>query len=90
MRSDVVNQHDSGDGLQYEILTIKEAATYLRVSRVTAWRWCQQGIIPASRVGGSWRIRRADLLEIFDTAQPSCSASIRRIQPAKDDPDDDN
>ena len=47
---------------QNEMLTVKEVAAYLRVSRVTIWRWCQQGIIPASRVGRNWRIRRDDLL----------------------------
>jgi excisionase family DNA binding protein len=36
----------------------------LRISRVTAWRWCQEGIIPAFRIGRSWRIRRDDLLEL--------------------------
>lgn len=53
-----------------ELLTVKEVAAYLRVSRVTAWRWCQQGIIPAFRIGRNWRIRRDELLrleEVFDS-----------------------
>ena len=53
-----------------ELLTVKEVAAYLRVSRVTAWRWCQQGIIPAFRIGRNWRIRRDELLrleEAFDS-----------------------
>ncbi len=49
---------------QSELLTVKEVAIYLRVSRVTVWRWCQQGTIPAFRVGRNWRIRRADLLAL--------------------------
>jgi excisionase family DNA binding protein len=55
-----------GSSLQSELLTVKEAADYLRVSRVTAWRWCQQGVIPAFRIGRSWRIRREALLSLED------------------------
>ena len=51
-----------------ELLTVKEVATYLRVSRVTVWRWCQQGVIPASQVGRNWRIHRKDLLHLLKTS----------------------
>ncbi len=50
--------------VQNEILTVQEVATYFRVSRVTVWRWCQRGIIPAFQIGRSWRIRRVDLLNL--------------------------
>jgi excisionase family DNA binding protein len=53
-----------GNALPNELLTVKEVADYLRVSRVTAWRWCQQGVIPAFRIGRNWRIRREDLLDL--------------------------
>jgi excisionase family DNA binding protein len=52
------------NSLQNEVLTVKEVADYLRVSRVTAWRWCQQGTLPAFRIGRHWRIHRDDLLDI--------------------------
>jgi len=66
----------NGNALQNELLTVKEVAAYLRVSRVTAWRWCQQGIIPAFRIGRNWRIRREDLLDLERTfASPSGQAS---------------
>ncbi len=69
------NQTD-GKALSSELLTVKEVADYLRVSRVTAWRWCQQGIIPAFRIGRNWRIRREDLLDLERTfASPSGQAS---------------
>lgn len=58
-----------------DLLTVKEVAIYLRVSRVTVWRWCQQGLIPASRVGHHWRIRRANLLSLFEM-HPSTSLSL--------------
>lgn len=50
-----------GDLWQNELLTVREVAIYLRVGRVTVWRWCQEGILPASRLGRSWRIHRSDL-----------------------------
>jgi excisionase family DNA binding protein len=52
--------------LDHEILTVKEVALYLRVSRVTVWRWCQNGILPARRIGRSWRINRDDLLQLLE------------------------
>lgn len=52
--------------LKKEILTVREVADYLRVSRVTVWRWCQEGTIPASRIGRNWRIRRDDLIQLLD------------------------
>lgn len=45
-----------------ELLTVKEVADHLRVSRVTIWRWCQNGLIPAFQIGRHWRIKQVDLL----------------------------
>ena len=63
------NQNE-GNTLQNELLTVKEVAAYLRVSPVTAWRWCKQGVIPAFRIGRTWRLRRDDLLELENTSSP--------------------
>jgi len=60
--------HIKDDIKHNELLTVKEVATYLRVSRVTVWRWCQQGVIPASQVGRNWRIHRKDLLHLLKTS----------------------
>ena len=62
---------------QNELLTVKEVAAYLRVSRVTAWRWCQQGVIPAFRIGRNWRIPRDALLELKE----SCSSDNQDQNP---------
>ena len=59
-----MSNHCTGNAMQNELLTVQEVADYLRVSRVTAWRWCQEGIIPAFRIGRNWRIRRDKLLEL--------------------------
>ncbi len=51
---------------QPDLLTVREVADYLRVSRVTVWRWCQQGVVPAVRIGRTWRIRRDALMDGLD------------------------
>lgn len=55
--------------LSNEILTVQEVANYLRVSRVTIWRWCKQGVLPASRVGRNWRIHREDLIVMLESTE---------------------
>jgi len=55
---------------QNELLTVQEVADFLRVGRVTVWRWCKDGTIPACRVGRNWRIPRDDFLELLETSHP--------------------
>jgi len=62
--------------LASEVLTVAEVADYLRVSRVTAWRWCQAGLIPAFQIGRNWRIRRDDLLELLEQPPPPEDSSL--------------
>ena len=47
-----------------EILTVPEVAKYLKVSRTTIWRWCNDGKPTAFRVGKSWRIHRSEIEKI--------------------------
>ena len=47
-----------------KILTIQEVADYLKVSRTTVWRWCNEGKIPAFKVGKVWRIHRTEMEKI--------------------------
>jgi excisionase family DNA binding protein len=44
-----------------ELLTVQELAHYLRVSLKTAYQLVSGGEIPAAKVGGQWRIRRAEV-----------------------------
>ncbi|MXP66077.1 DNA-binding protein [Roseomonas sp. M0104] len=48
---------DPGDRL----LRLAEVATYLGTSPRTLRRWRAQGLIPVVRIGGSVRVRAADL-----------------------------
>lgn len=47
-----------------DILTVQEVADYLKLSRTTIWRWCNEGKLPAFKIGRSWRIHRSELEEI--------------------------
>jgi excisionase family DNA binding protein len=47
-----------------EILTVREVAEYLKLSRTTVWRWCSQGKLQAFKVGRGWRIHRSEVERI--------------------------
>lgn len=47
-----------------EILTVREVADYLKLSRTTVWRWCNTGKLPAFKVGRGWRIHRSEIEKI--------------------------
>ena len=76
-----------------ELMTVQEVATYFRVSRVTVWRWCQKGLIPAFQIGRNWRVRRTDLLNLEehliagpvridgDVSMPTFTPSKVTVQP---------
>lgn len=44
-----------------EIMTVKEVAAYLKIKEKTAYRLAGEGKLPAFKVGGAWRFRRAEL-----------------------------
>jgi len=44
-----------------EILTVREVAEYLKLSRTTIWRWCLAGKLQAFKVGRGWRIHRSEI-----------------------------
>lgn len=44
-----------------EILTIDEVATYLKAGKRTVYRLASRRKLPAFKLGGTWRFRRAEL-----------------------------
>jgi len=42
-----------------EVLTLSEAASYLKINEQTARRLAREGQIPAFKVGGSWRSKKS-------------------------------
>ena len=43
------------------LMTIKEAARYLRLNYMTVYKLARKGSIPASKVGGNWRFNKERL-----------------------------
>ena len=54
-----------------ELLTVRELAQYLRVSKWTAYQLAVDGQVPATKVGGQWRIPRAQLERQLSGSEPA-------------------
>jgi excisionase family DNA binding protein len=54
---------DARTSMSAEILTVREVADYLKVTERTVYRLLSEKQIPAFKVGGAWRFRRAQLNE---------------------------
>ena len=48
-----------------EHLTVPELADVLGVKRSTAYKWLQDGIVPAYKVGGAWVILRDEIRDLL-------------------------
>jgi excisionase family DNA binding protein len=59
-----------------DLLTIEEAAEYLRLSKKTTWRWCRSGRLPAFKIGHQWRISKADMQEMINAKRRNRTASL--------------
>ena len=46
-----------------ELMTIKEAADFLKMHYQTVWKKVKNKEIPASKIGQDWRIMKSDLIE---------------------------
>ncbi len=57
MPTDSRRSHSISD----EILTLPEVAQLLKVAEKTVYSMAQKGLLPAFKVGGQWRFKRADL-----------------------------
>jgi excisionase family DNA binding protein len=57
-----------------ELLTAAEAAAYLRVSRATLWRWCQEGRVQGCKIGHEWRISASALRRQMTAGEQSHAA----------------
>jgi excisionase family DNA binding protein len=65
-----------------DVLTIREVADYLKVNEKTVYGLAQKRRIPAFKVGGRWRFRRADLdawisAQTADADSPAARARSR-------------
>lgn len=60
-----------------EILTVKDVASYLKLSELSLYRLLRDRKIPAFKIGQQWRFRRSALDEWID------KRSIEEAQPEK-------
>ncbi len=47
------------------ILTVGQVAQLLQYSQEAVKKWCQKGTIPASKIGGEWRIVKTDIMDLL-------------------------
>jgi len=52
------------------VLTAAQVAEALAVTTSTVYRWAEDGVLPAFRVGGAVRFRRDDIERLFERTQP--------------------
>ena len=64
-----VSVADDGAPMPSEVLTIKEVAALLKLAEKTVYSMANAGEIPAFKIRGQWRIKRAELDQWLD-AQP--------------------
>ncbi len=50
-----------------DLLTVEEAARYLKISKGTVWRWCRTGKLRGAKIGHLCRIRRKDLEAMIES-----------------------
>ena len=50
--------------------TLEQAGAYLQKAPKTIRAWLQQGKLTGLKVGGTWRIRQADLAAFLEASRP--------------------
>lgn len=60
-----------------EMLTPKEAATYLRLSVYTIKEYARRGVLPAVKVGNVWRFPKAALFQWLEDRTPAPATNYR-------------
>jgi excisionase family DNA binding protein len=66
--------------MNQDVLTLAEAAAYLRVHRRTMGRLLRQGVVPGTKIGRQWRVRKAELdatLAAGTAGEPNADDSVR-------------
>ena len=56
---------------QEDVLTIKELAVYLKISKSTLYKLAQEGRLPGQKVGKHWRFRKATIDRWLEENLPS-------------------
>ncbi|MBE7467664.1 MAG: helix-turn-helix domain-containing protein [Anaerolineales bacterium] len=62
-----------------EVFTVQEVADYLKVSRSTVWRWCNEGKLVAFKAGRGWRVRQWDLEKMLEQELEKANVEGSRV-----------
>jgi excisionase family DNA binding protein len=60
------------------LITVREAASFLRISARTVYRLIESGQIGAVRIGKQWRIRTSDLPGLGSPMEAAQASPVRR------------
>ena len=52
-----------------EIMTAEEVARYLKLNKITVYKYAQQGRIPGIKIGNRWRFDREKIEELVRKAE---------------------
>lgn len=63
--------------LNGEILTLEEAAAFLKAGKRTLYRFAQRGQIPAFKLGATWRFRRSEIERWIDQNSNQCPSPAK-------------
>lgn len=59
-----------------QLMTIKDAANYLKISYSTIYKLVERGRIPAAKVGGAWRFKRDVLDDWLNSQIPKSTGTV--------------
>lgn len=58
-----------------DIMTVEQVADYLQLNKLTVYKYVRDGRLPASKLGKSYRIRKADVDWFLDNAKQTAPRS---------------
>lgn len=58
----LTTHHNVMSDVPNDLIDTTEASKLASVSKATIRRWCSEGKLPSWRVGGRWRVSRADVI----------------------------
>ena len=64
------------------LLTLPELAKYLRMSKEKIYKMAQQGTLPASKLGGSWRFKKSRI-DLWVDKMENTKKSRKRVAYAR-------
>ncbi len=58
-----------GRDLVEEIITASQVSAILKIHVKTVYRLAEEGVIPGNRIGGAWRFRKSNILDLVPSKE---------------------